>query len=386
MTGTDELDNSRSCDLGERKLIVHVVRPSEGGIKSHLLTLLSGLPSDRFETVLIGPSNCSLYTEAERHGIEVLALDLRGELDLVKDILALINLRQIVKRLKPSVLHLHGAKAGLVGRLAVARMKRPRVVVTFHSFVLDERVGLLKRCLVRWAEKSLLRFTDRIIAVSNALKRELVVSLGLPSEKIEVVPNGVIFSALKKQKRSGFRVGTVSRLAPQKGLECFINACAMVLRSIPSAEFVIVGDGPLRHKLEELAIGLGIKHKVEFLGFRTDVLELMAGWDVFVLPSIHEAFGITLVEAMSQGVPVVATRVGGIPEIVDGSVTGLLAEPGDAVDLGKKIIMVLENHELAGKLGKSGAEFVKSRFAAERMIERTSELYSDILDWDTTRC
>lgn len=247
--------------MEKKAVIAYLVRPAEGGIKSHLLTLLAGLDRTRFEPIVICPPDSSLRRDVEQVGCKVIPLELVGELNPIKDLKAVLGLRRILRRVKPDILHIHSAKAGLVGRLAAASLRSPRIVLTMHSFVFDERVGRLKRTMAAWVERRLSRLTDRIIAVSGALRDELVSRMGLSAEKIAVIPNGIAFREIRKSGGDPPRrtVGTVSRLAPQKGVDNFIRAAALVRKRFPSAGFFIIGDGPFREALEALADELGIR-------------------------------------------------------------------------------------------------------------------------------
>ena len=354
--------------------VAYLVRPAEGGIKSHVLTLIAGLDRSRFEPVLICPPGTSWAKEAN---CRVIPLNLIGEVRPWRDFWTAVKLRRILRKVRPSILHIHSTKAGLVGRLAIAmmRFRRPKVILTVHSFVFDERIPRRKRILVSWIERRLLRYTDRIVAVSNALKDELVTRLRLREEKIQVIHNGIAFRDLSKPEHFGIRIGTIARLAPQKGVDDFLRAAAIVRKRCPQAKFVIVGDGPFKYWLDTIVKEGGIEDCVEFMGFQRDALRIAIGWDVFVLASTHETFGLALAEAMSQGVPVVASNVGGIPEIVDGQTTGFLAEVGDADDFADKICRLLADRELAGRMAQAGREFVRASFSAERMVSETESLY-----------
>lgn len=362
----------------ERKLIVaYLVRPAEGGIKTHLLTLLAGLDKTRFTPVLICPPGSSIYAEAERAGYKVIPLEMVGEIDPGKDLKTAMRLRQILKSLKPNVLHIHSAKAGLVGRLAVIGLaKRPKVVVTMHSFVFDERVSPKKRTLIGMMERFLSRYTERIIAVSDALRNELVNEMHLNPRLVTVVQNGIVIRDIAKPERKERRVvGTVSRLAPQKGLDDFLRAALLISNRFPTVRCPIVGDGPFKEDLERQVKMLGLVETVEFMGHQKDVFPILATFDVFVLPSTSEAFGLTIIEAMSLGIPVVATRAGGIPELVDGETTGLLADPGVPHDLAGKVCEILQDEDLAHKLSEGGRNLVRSRFSSERMVDETQKIY-----------
>ena len=380
ITGSKDLGAPTSSSAPERTRtsalpVAFLVRPAEGGIKSHVLTLIKGLDRSKFEPVLICPPETSLAKEAD---CRVIPLNLVGEIRPWRDFWTAFRLRRILRKVKPSILHIHSTKAGFVGRLAVAMMmrRRPKVILTVHSFVFDERVPRHKRIIVSWIERRLLRYTDRIVAVSNALKEEMVSQMRLRAEKIQVIYNGITFSEPTEPKvHVGVKVGTVARLAPQKGVDHFLRAAAIVRERFPQAKFFVVGDGPNKYWLDAIAQQLRVKDCVEFMGFRKDALQIVAGWDVFVLASTHETFGLALVEAMSQCVPVVASNVGGIPEIVNGETTGLLADVGDAEDFADKICRLLEDKELAERLALAGNEFVRASFTAERMVAEVQNLY-----------
>jgi len=363
----------------ERLRIAYLVRPVEGGIKQHLLTLLAGLDRNRFDPVLICPPG-SLAEEAARQGCTVISLELSGPVHPIRDLVAAVQLRRILRRLRPDILHLHSAKAGLVGRLALLGSRRPVVLLTVHSFVFDERVGARMRALTSCIERFLLRFTDRILAVSRALKDDLVTEMGLPADRITILYNGIDFAAIappQRQAGSGYHVGAIARLAPQKGVDDFIRAAAIVRRRFPAARFTIAGDGPLRGELEALADNLGIADAVTFLGFYSDIPTLLNRFDVFALTSTREAFGITVVEALACETPVVATNVGGISEIID-ETTGLLATPRNPEDIAAKICQLLTDPQLARRLARAGSSSVRERFGNDRMLAQLQALYTDL--------
>ncbi len=366
--------------MGKKLTIVYLVRPADGGIKSHLLALLSGLDATRFTPIVVCPPASALFNEVSRAGYTVIPLNLVGELNPTKDLSAAYQLRRILNQIRPDILHIHSAKAGFVGRLAVASMRRrPRVVMTAHSFIFDERVSPRKRALMSWIERRLLRYTDRMIAVSTALRGELVTEMRLDPAKIDVIYSGIEFADYEKSPHAGMRVGTMARLAPQKGVEYFVEAAASILAKFPLATFTIIGDGPFRPHLEELADKLGIREAIEFTGFRSDALEIVKDFDVFVLASTSETFGLSLVEALSQSVPVVASKVGGIPEIIDGKSTGLLAEPGNPDDIAGKVCRLLEDRRFAEQLAHDGCAFVRAHFSRDRMVIETEKLYDSLV-------
>lgn len=361
--------------------IVYLIRPAEGGMKTHLLTLLAGLDPLQFSPVVICPPNTPLAQEVAKANIRVIPLDIVDGLNPIKDVQAALKLHGILKKLKPDILHIHGAKAGWIGRLAARKKNNPKIIVTMHSFVLDERMGAQQRKFVRGIERFFSKKTDRIIAVSQALKNELISELWIPESKISVIYNGLQFAELReKVPHNGIRIGTVARLAPQKGLENLIHAASYVVAEFPQANFYIAGEGPRRGHLAELAKSLDLQLTIYLLGYQQDIPGFLATLDVFVLPSTRESFGLTLAEALSQQVPVVATRVDGIPEVVEDGVTGLLATPANPRDLAAKIMMILRNAENAQTMACTGCTTVRSCFTCENMLKETQALYITLMN------
>ncbi|HEX2952202.1 MAG TPA: glycosyltransferase family 4 protein [Armatimonadota bacterium] len=365
----------------EKKVkIAYLLRPAEGGIKTHLLTLLRGLDQNRIDPIVICPPSSTLADAVKQLGIDVIPLDIVGELNPMKDMQAALRLRKILREIKPDILHIHSAKAGLVGRLAVMSRRRPKVILTMHSFVFDERVGEKRRKLISSIERYFLKYTDKIVAVSQALKDELVSEMALPEEKIDVIYSGITFRDCHKEPHFGIRIGSVARLAPQKGVELFIRAAALVLAECPNVSFLVAGDGPYRANLRAMAESLAIPEAIDFLGFQDDIPAFLSTLDIFMLTSHRETFGLSVVEAMSQAVPVVATRVGGVPEIIDDEKNGLLAEPGNPQDIADKVIRLLKDPEFAKQMAEAGNTSVRSRFTAERMVGETVALYTSLMN------
>ncbi|MDD4570326.1 MAG: glycosyltransferase family 4 protein, partial [Tepidanaerobacteraceae bacterium] len=174
-------------------------------------------------------------------------------------------------------------------------------------------------------------------------------------------------------------IGMVARLVPEKGYEYAINAFYQVLKVYSSARLVIVGDGPLKRHLKNICVKLGIKDKIFFLGYRRQVENIVADFDVFILPSISEGLGLALLEAMALRKPVVASEVGGIPEVVKNNINGLLVPPGNDRYLADRIIEVLSNNVMSKAMGIEAQKTVSERFSSQNMIKKTAEIYAQIL-------
>lgn len=240
-------------------------------------------------------------------------------------------------------------------------------------------------------ERLLLPVTDRFTATSSSHGDDLVRSVGLPPEKIRVVNNGIdplLFQdapprALSRQDigvySAGPVVGILARLVPDKCHTVFIHSAARVLRVHPDAHFLIVGDGPERPRLEQLTSGLGISSNVHFLGFRRDPRPLLSLCDVSVLSSAAENFPYSILESMAMEIPVVATVVGGVPDIVDHGTTGLLVQPQNQEALSEAILVLLGDREIAKKMGREGKRKVLNQFSTKQMIEKVEALIQEVI-------
>ena len=237
------------------------------------------------------------------------------------------------------------------------------------------------------------RMADCVLVNAEAVRQRLIAE-GFAARKIAVIPNGInIEGFASRPGRDTLRralglpafgplVTVVARLNPLKGLEPFLEAARRIAERLPEARFLVVGDSepsprrpPYRATLEALAARLGLSARVSFLGFRSDVAELLAASTVSVLPSLSEGLSNVLLESMAVGVPVVATRVGGNPEAVEHGVTGLLVAPGDAFALAHAVTLLLEHPHLARCYGEAARRRVHERFSDLRMVRATEDFY-----------
>lgn len=280
----------------------------------------------------------------------------------LRDLRAFRRLLRLLRQERIELIHAHLAYASIWGALA-SRITGIPCVATLHvapsGAPLWSKEGLREALLIR----VLNRWAQQVIAVSESA-REAWIARGL--KKVVVVGNGIEVDAFTPSRHQGRVVTTVSVLREGKGIEVLLDAVPMV----PDARFVIVGDGPLREKLEARA-----GDRVTWLGFRRDVPELLAASDLFVLPSLGDAYPTVLMEAMAAGLPVVSTRVGGIPEIVDDGRTGRLVPPGNAEALARTISELLDSREDREALGRSARAEAERRFSTAAWVERLRKVY-----------
>jgi glycosyltransferase involved in cell wall biosynthesis len=242
-----------------------------------------------------------------------------------------------------------------------------------------------------WVDRLLYRLSDRIIVPSEASKRLVMEMEQIPARALSVVYNGVDMTQFAPQAdRAAAReelglaadnvvIGSVGRLSADKGgQDVLIRAVAEVRQAHPEVRLVFVGDGPLRVGLEALVSELGLGEVVRFTGQRADVARLLGAFDIFVLPSLREALPIAVIEAMAVRLPVVAARIGGIPEVVEDGGTGCLVPPGDVAALAAVLERLVGDPALVARLGAAGQARVQAQFTVEQMVRRVEHLYEEL--------
>ncbi|MFO7870637.1 MAG: glycosyltransferase [Kiritimatiellia bacterium] len=370
----------------KRIRIIHLVEDLKiGGLERVVSTLARGLDVRRFDCrVWCVARGGAIADQLEAEGISVEILGITNYHNPV----AVLKLVKRLREAAPAIVHTHGYYAGTVGRVAAFLARVPVVIAHVHSTYW----GYGRRHL--WVERLLSHVTDRIICCSNAVSDFVVGREGVDGSKVEVVYNGV------EQQSAGLPPGdvkrmlgigedrriviTVASLVGHKGHRYLLDAAVEVTTRIPEAHFVIVGDGPLRSELERHASNSGIKDRVTFTGVRSDVRDLLEAADVFVLPSCdREGLGIALIEAMAAGKPVVATRLGGIPEVVEDGFTGLLVPPRDKASLAEGIAAMLTDSDAAAGMGSRGREAYVDRLTAAEMVVKTAKPYRWLLEAET---
>lgn len=321
--------------------ILHLIPDLETGGAQRLLTYAAGaMDRDRFRIVVAHWGKASaLQAELERLGVSVLRLD--GAPSLLR---LARSFGKEVRRLRPDVVHTHLFDADLIGILVARVLGVRRRCATIHSF------SFLATSRHRWRYRWLLGpLVGRFLAVSRVLADYLVQRCGLPASRVRVVTNGVDTSRFASTERvtsrtaPGSTIGVLTRLDARKGLPYLLQAMAQVRADLPDARLLIGGDGEDRAALETQARALGLAGRAEFLGAVGEPASFYRRLDVFVLPSLDEAFGLALLEAMAAGIPVVGSRVGGIPEILQDGIQGLLVAPADS-------------HALAGAIRALGGD------------------------------
>lgn len=369
--------------------VLFVLRPTSGGIRQHVLTLLQNMPNDRVEVLVACPPDDPGVAPIDLPGVRVFRLDICGEMSPVHDWRTAGAIARLAVTEKVDVIHAHSFKAGLLCMRASHMGRRAfSVVCTFHN-PLRRHKNPLKDWLSRAIVARVGHAMDRVVVISCALEDEAVHLLGLPRPKLTQIYNGITMGPFEDgtggpqfRAQLGLSEDTpvvlaVARLIPQKGIQYLIAASQLLREDRPAVKYVVVGDGPYRAELEALAHEKGVDNSFIFAGFRTDMPAALAAADLVCLPTLEEGLSISAIESMAAGKPVVASQVGGLPEIIVPG-TGLLVPPANPGTLAEAIHALLSDRALRVRLGENGRRRVREGFAAALMAERHCSLYEEL--------
>lgn len=388
--------------------IMHIItRMDMGGSAQNTLQTCLGL-AEKYDMVLLhGLSLESNMTEAERRavddqieaatakGVRAMALStLMREIDPVRDMRTFLTLMGLIRCERPDIVHTHSSKAGILGRWAAFATGVPIRVHTAHGHVFYGHFNRLRSQLFLLIERITAALTHRLVALTQGERRDYL-QLGLcRADKITVVHSGVDLGRFEKPTLSGKErrrrkralglhpdrpvVGFAGWLLPIKGPEVLLGAMQTVWRRFADAQLVYVGKGDLKETLQKAAQKTGAGNRVFFLGWRDDLYKILPLFDLLVLPSLNEGMGRVLVEAMAAGRPVVASRTGGIPDLVVPEKNGLLVPAGDAVSLAEAICRLLAEPDTARKMGACGRRICKS-YSLAAMLDKIDRLYQNLL-------
>jgi L-malate glycosyltransferase len=355
---------------------IDTARTWRGGQNQVLLTVL-GMRALGHRAMLVAHAAGELRQRA-KEGLELISLAPKNEMDLG----AAWRLSRAIKQLQPDVVHAHDPHGVAMAALALSmstQLAKPPLVaarrVDFH---------LKNNALSRWKYRQV----DCFICASDAVRRMLVAD-GVPAARAVTIHEGIdpghvdaappvdLHSELWLPHNSPI-VGNVAALVPHKGQRHLIEAAAIVIKKVPDARFVIAGEGELRPALERQIKEHHLEKHVFLAGFRPDVLSVHKAFDIFVMSSVTEGLGTSLLDAMACGKPIVATTAGGMPEVVADGRTGLLVPPRDHTTMAEALIKLLTDPALRAEMGAAGLARVRTRFSAERMVQDTLDVYKRV--------
>lgn len=377
-----------------------IARLNVGGPARHVVLLDRGLRDRGYRTLLLHGSvdagEASLESFASEQNVDARRIRQLGRrLHPLDDIRAFWAVLRTMFREKPDVVHTHTAKAGALGRVsafifnAVRRPSQRAIVFhTFHGHVLEGYFSPLASQSVRLAERLLASVTDRIITISPRQRRDIVERFRIAgSDKVVTIALGLELQSLLQAPRStalreqlgvradDFLIGYVGRFAPIKDLPTLVAAFAKALSDLPHAHLVLAGDGPTREQILKQIDSLDVANRVHLLGWVADLIELHTSLDVCVLTSLNEGTPVAAIEAMAAGTPVIATSVGGVPDVIEHGRTGLLVPPRDAAELARAIVGLARDPARRQEMAASARKDVAERFSPARLVEEIDSLY-----------
>ncbi|GAB1422144.1 glycosyltransferase [Anaerolineales bacterium] len=368
--------------------VVHIIKAKQiAGAETHLLTLLPLLQQHAFEIHLLLLVEAAypmqdLIQQMQAQGIAVQSIPIVADLDPR----SFLKLYRAIKALQPDLVHTHLIHADTHGIPAAKWAGVKTIVSSRHAADLFRRRQPLKSL-----NRLVMRLTRKTIAISDSIKHIMITYDGLPPEKIQRIHYGlahqpiseVTIQAQRQQLRADlnlapntFIMGMVCRLIEEKAIPYVLEALALLADQ--DAQLIIFGDGPLRDSLHAQSRVLGLAERVSWLGWRDDARQIMAGFDLFLMPSLSEGFGMALLEAMACRLPIIASNVASLPEIVADQVSGLLVPPADVPAIAAALDQLIQDPERLKSLGKAGEKRLESHFTADRMAQETADCYRSI--------
>jgi glycosyltransferase involved in cell wall biosynthesis len=376
--------------------VLHAItRLTLGGSSENTIASCVALDAAGYECLLAASfreSDASSLADARRRGCRLVDLPALGrEVAPVADLTALAQILRLIRREQPAIVHTHTSKAGFIGRLAAVIARVPAVIHQPHGHVFYGYYSARRTAVFTALERQAARWTDRIITLTDRGATEhLARGIGRAAQYV-AVPSGVPTAELRaaaparREARARLRLDPdafvvvgLGRLVPIKGFDLLVRALPAVVAQLPAARLVLVGDGAERPRLDALARSLGVTARLEMTGELFDVTTHLAAADVLAVPSRNEGMGRVIVEAMALGIPVVATAVGGIPDVVTDGESGRLVPPEDVVALAAALVELGRDEALRDKLGEAAqarAESFSSAVAREKLLA----VYADLV-------
>jgi len=383
------------------KVLRVIARLNVGGPALHVAYLSAGLADRGYDTTLVagkvGVGEESMAFVAEQRGVRIETLDdLHREIAPLRDLRTILRLARLIRSERPTILHTHTAKAGAVGRIAalLAGDARPPVIVhTFHGHVLRGYFNPALTAAFRLLERLLARVATKLVAVSPEVRDDLVALGVAPAAKFAVVRLGIELDERVDYDEEGrkatrrllgippdaFVVGWIGRMTAVKRTEDIARTLQALVERGVNGYLCLVGDGPDRTRLERRMHELGVAKRCLFVGYQENVARFYDAMDVLLLTSVNEGTPVSVIEALAAGRPVVATRVGGVSDVVRDGVDGFLAEVADVESLAARLAELAGDPELRTRMGNAGQAHVVDRYAVERLVDDIDRLYRSLL-------
>lgn len=371
----------------KKKITIMHIAQAAGGVERYIEMLLKYINKDEFENILV----CSSDYQSNKfsglvNGFEI--IDMKREIS-INDLKASWKIRNLIKKYKPDIVYAHSSKAGAITRIANIGL-RNKCVYNPHGWAFNMRESSKKQKIYAIIEKVMVPFCDKIICISNSEKKSAVDIKICNESKIQTIINGIDIKKyeekeqrrLKKEElgipKDAFIIGMVGRISPQKSPDIFIRVADKIKSAIPNAHFIIVGNGELLLDIEKFAKEKGINDSLHITGWVENPMEFIQLFDIAMLISRWEGFGLVLPEYMLARKPIIATRVDAIPEIIKDGENGLLVEVNDVEAIFEAVMKIYKNEDLIRKFTNKGIKDVHDFFDAERMAREHQKIFQEL--------
>ncbi|MGF7034592.1 glycosyltransferase involved in cell wall biosynthesis [Paenibacillus mucilaginosus] len=367
--------------------VCHISESTSGGVYTHLIQLAKHLNQEMFDQTYILSSikNESLKEQKSFFGHSLIIADMKREISLLGDLKSLLQITRYLRANKFDVIHCHSSKAGVIGRIAAFLTGHPTVFYTPHSFSFHAFNSKLKNAFFMGIERCMASFTTRLICVSLGEARLAVNSKVVPSSKIRVILNGVDQDPVYKEgiltetyrpqavDNAPRLISFIGRLSKQKNPHMAVEAMKYV--TTPNTQLILMGGGPLEKELKAFADTIGVSNKVRFMGDVSQVRPLLRECELFVSTSLWESMPYAILEAMAESVPIIATEIDGVTDLIKHNETGALVSPFDSQGLGKLIDEFLRDKQKSRQLALRAQEWIRKNHTIEGMITKLEKLY-----------
>jgi len=385
----------KSITKNMKKVLFLITKSNFGGAQRYVFDLATSLPKNEFDVTVAYGEGRELGERLHSKGIRTIEIKgLARDINILKEFSVFWAILKLYKKEKPDIVHINSSKVGGLGAFAGKIAGIPKIIFTGHGWAFNEDRNVFSKFIIFLIHAMTILMTNKTIAVSSETKRQITLKCKSLGNKIEVIHNGVeevepiekasarqfIINTLidKDINPDSLWIGTVGELHPIKGHSYLLDALAELKEDdkLSNIQTFIIGEGKERKNLERKISGFGLSKNVFLTGNIKNASHLMKAFDLFVFPSLSEAFPYTILEAGSVGLPIIASRVGGIQEIIEDKKNGTLVRPKDVLDLKIQIISLLKDKEKRDFYGENIKKTIENNFSKKQMLEKTIKVYS----------
>lgn len=373
--------------------VLHITQTTIGGTPEYIKLFFNHIDKEKYEIYLACPSYGPLKEEIEKLGVIVYPIEMKHDISIKDDLKAFWNLKKLIAEVKPDLVHLHSSKAGVLGKLASYVNKVP-VIYNAHGWSFSMDISNFKKYIYILIERFTSKFCDVIVNISNyeyMLAKQYKIA---PDNKMITIHNGIDTNKFDSYNmhlkedilkelgipNNAFIIGMVARISAQKDPVKFVNIAQRICERIDNAYFVLVGDGEQRAKIENIISEYKLNDRIKITGWVNDVNKYLSIFDIAILTSRWEGFGLVIAEYMAASKPVVASNIGGIPELIADKYNGDLVNLDDIDGFVQSILILSKDEELRNRYIYNSKKILKEKFNINKLVSNHEELYIDILN------